>query len=66
MNNAVAMFAPEGKGVRLPPFPGKQPIGFAASATADGAQKQLYIPADVVKDLAMYILQVRFMLSGEK
>ncbi|HLA83562.1 MAG TPA: hypothetical protein VJL29_02105, partial [Thermoguttaceae bacterium] len=53
--------APEGQGMSLPEFPETPPVGFAAKVSPTDAQKELLIPADVIKQIAAYVKQVASM-----
>ena len=65
-NNTLASVPPAGKEIKLPPFPETPPMGFSAKVDAAGVWKQIYIPADVVKSIAPYVMQVRAMNAKEQ
>lgn len=52
--------------ITLPPFPPSDPVGLSVSVSAEGGQKQLYIPADVLKNLAIYAIQLRMAFAGQQ
>jgi hypothetical protein len=66
VNNTLATFLPPGKEIKLPPFPETPPVGFSAKVDASGVWKRIYIPADVVKSIAPYAMQVRAMNAREQ
>jgi hypothetical protein len=66
VNNTLASVLPAGTEIKLPPFPETPPLGFSAKVDAAGVWKQIYIPADVVKSIAPYAMQVRAMNAKEQ
>ena len=66
VNNTLASVLPAGTEIKLPPFPETPPLGFSAKVDAAGVWKQIYIPADVVKSIAPYAVQVRAMNAKQQ
>ncbi|MBN2024168.1 MAG: hypothetical protein JW809_15400 [Pirellulales bacterium] len=51
-----AVLPPE-MNVKIPPIGPMPPVGFAATASADAMEKELYVPVEVIRKVAAYVIR---------